>query len=72
MPQTDRSEHAGFLPTDLSDRVQETGGLSHALKNMPPACFSPRLRRGRAFESRYSSHKKRHTIGMSFFMAKLL
>ena len=26
-------------------------GLSHALKNSPPDCFSPRLRRGRAFKS---------------------
>ena len=30
-----------------------TLGFSHALKNSPPDCFSPRLRRGRAFESHY-------------------
>ena len=36
----------------------ETEGLSHGLKNSPPDCFSPRLRRGRAFESRFRSIKK--------------
>ena len=41
----------GPPPTPI--RVRSEGhGLSHALKNMPPACFSPRLCRGRAFKSR--------------------
>ena len=35
-------------------------GLSHGLKNSPPDCFSPRLRRGRPFESRPTYKKNRH------------
>ena len=35
----------------------ESEGLSHGLKNMPPACFLPALRSGRPFESHLSRKK---------------
>ena len=38
----------------------ETKGLSHGLKNSPPDCFSPRLRRGRPFESHPAYKKNRY------------
>ena len=38
----------------------EIKGLSHGLKNSPPDCFSPRLRRGRPFESHPAYKKNRH------------
>ena len=45
-------------------------GLSPALKNMPPACFSPRLRRGRAFESARSIKKSRYPNGYLDFLVR--
>jgi hypothetical protein len=36
----------------------DSHGLSHALENLPPACFLPSLRSGRAFKS-YTTIKKR-------------
>ena len=38
----------------------EIKGLSHGLKNSPPDCFSPRLRRGRPFESHPAYKKNRY------------
>ena len=37
--------------------VSNRRGLSHGLKNMPPACFLPSLRSGRPFESHLSRKK---------------
>ena len=48
------------LPSDFR-------GLSHGLKNMPPACFSPRLRRGRPFEPHIHSQKKEALLMECFF-----
>ena len=42
----------------------ENEGLSHGLKNSPLDCFSPRLRRGRPFESYLPIYQKsRHPFG---------
>ena len=45
-------------------------GLSHALKNMPLACFSHRLRRGRAFESARSIKKAVAPYGTTAFLVR--
>ena len=37
-------------------------GVSHGLKNMPPACFSPPLRGGRPFDSHYPLQKSRGSL----------
>ena len=42
-------------------------GLSHALENMPPACFLPSLRSGRAFKSCAPIKKVQHRMVLDFF-----
>ena len=42
-------------------------GLSHGLKNMPPACFLPLLRKGRPFKSHHRpKYKKKGYLLVSF------
>ena len=45
----------------------EARGISHGLKKCPPDTFSPRLCRGRPFDSR-TANKKGHPNWMSFFV----
>ena len=40
-------------------------GFSHGLKNSPPDCFLPRLRRGRPFESHYPLNPRNKNQGKS-------
>ncbi len=51
--------------------VSNRRGLSHGLKNMPPACFLPSLRSGRPFESHLSHQKKAALTGGLFLVREM-
>ena len=53
-------------PTPIRVR-SDAHGLSHALENMPPACFLPSLRSGRAFKSYTPIKKVQHQMVLDFF-----
>ena len=62
-----RGHGSQFPSTSLYGMHLETEGLSHGLKNSPLDCFSPRLRRGRPFESCPTYQKMRIPLWVSAF-----